>query len=177
MKEYIAKVIKEMSKKETEGVVLENLEEKTESYVNHLINGIEECESPIEKMMMIEFNASEFNNATFDKLYRMFDVFAIMPQVKIKTAGREEKEYRADFLISAHNQNGNSFNFIVECDGFEHHSTKEKFKNDRIRDRHLLSEGYITIRLSGSEILKDSEACAYEIYRTILNYIENRHRH
>lgn len=179
LKNEINEIIKEalLIEGETEETVLENIEEKVRNFVGRLSNGIDECESPIEKMMMVEFNQSEYGNALYNQLEKMFDIFMIQPQAKLKIKNKEEiKEYRVDFLVLAHNQNGYNFNFVVECDGFEHHSSKEKFQNDRKRDRELLHEGYITIRLYGSEIVKDSSGCLYEVYRTILSFIENRHR-
>lgn len=49
---------------------------------------------------------------------------------------------------------------IVECDGFEFHSSKESFLNDRKRDRLLQSHSYRVLRYSGSEIHADPSGVA-----------------
>ena len=46
-------------------------------------------------------------------------------------------------------------NIIVECDGFDYHSDRDRFTNDRQRDRTLISLGYEVLRFSGSEIYRD----------------------
>lgn len=43
---------------------------------------------------------------------------------------------------------------VVECDGFDYHSDKAKFTNDRKRDRVLQSKGYQVLRYSGTEIFQ-----------------------
>lgn len=41
----------------------------------------------------------------------------------------------------------------IECDGFDYHSSREQFTNDKIRERALLSSGWNSVlRYSGSEI-------------------------
>lgn len=44
---------------------------------------------------------------------------------------------------------------IVECDGFQYHSSKSSFTKDRKRDRLLKYEDYEVLRYSGSEIHQD----------------------
>ncbi len=49
----------------------------------------------------------------------------------------------------------------VECDGHEFHSTtKHQASSDRARDRELLLGGITTVRFTGSDIHRDSDACA-----------------
>jgi hypothetical protein len=52
---------------------------------------------------------------------------------------------------------------IVECDGFAYHSDKERFKNDRQRDRALKTLGYDVLRFSGSEIVGDPVNAPHEL--------------
>ncbi len=42
--------------------------------------------------------------------------------------------------------------FVIECDGFQWHSTKEQLENDNSRNRFLTKHGYKIIRYTGSEI-------------------------
>lgn len=45
---------------------------------------------------------------------------------------------------------------IVECDGHEfHEKTKEQVTRDKERDRFLTKQGYIILRYSGSELVRD----------------------
>jgi hypothetical protein len=44
---------------------------------------------------------------------------------------------------------------LIECDGYQFHSSKDKFRSDRTRDRELLELGYSVLRYSGSEIMGD----------------------
>ena len=57
------------------------------------------------------------------------------------------------------------FNMVVECDGFQYHSTKEKFIADRQRDRKLKAAGFDVLRFSGSEIYKDPAKAGIELYQ------------
>jgi very-short-patch-repair endonuclease len=54
-------------------------------------------------------------------------------------------------------------NVIVECDGFNFHSDKERFKTDRQRDRALKALGYDVWRFSGSEIYNDPINAPFEL--------------
>lgn len=48
-----------------------------------------------------------------------------------------------------------SARLLIECDGYEFHSSRDKFRSDRARDRELLELGYRVLRYSGSEIKED----------------------
>ena len=65
-------------------------------------------------------------------------------------------KYRADFLVE-------DTNFLVECDGFDHHRTVEQIKSDNERERFFMKQGYVVIRFSGTEINNDPDACCQEI--------------
>lgn len=55
-------------------------------------------------------------------------------------------------------------NVIVECDGFQFHSSKSSFINDRKRDRILKNKGYDVLRFSGTEIFNDPIHIPFEIF-------------
>ena len=57
---------------------------------------------------------------------------------------------------------------IVECDGYEYHSDRQKFDNDRKRDRALQAHGYDVLRYSGSEINQDPHSAADELARFLI---------
>lgn len=52
---------------------------------------------------------------------------------------------------------------IVECDGFDYHSDKARFTNDRRRDRALQDRGYQVLRFSGSEIYRNPAGITREL--------------
>ncbi|WP_375780740.1 endonuclease domain-containing protein [Bradyrhizobium sp. ma5] len=52
---------------------------------------------------------------------------------------------------------------IVECDGYQYHSSKERFTLDRQRDRKLSALGYDVLRFSGQEIHRDPPTVAGEL--------------
>lgn len=64
--------------------------------------------------------------------------------------------YRVDFLIP-------SQKVIVELYGYEYHSSKDQFTNDRKRERFLQQQGYHLMSFSGREINNDTRACVQEV--------------
>ena len=98
---------------------------------------------------------SKYHCAPLDGSYHM-TLQPCFPDIKI--AGTP---VRADlyFWIPKHPD----INIIVECDGFEFHSTKEKFKSDRQRDRAFKARGYDVMRFSGSEIWTDPLSVSNEL--------------
>lgn len=79
--------------------------------------------------------------------------YVLQPQGKI--AG-----YRVDFLVK-------DTNIVVECDGYEHHKTKEQLTNDCKRQRELTKLGYTIVRFSGTEINSDCKMCVRELIEII----------
>lgn len=79
--------------------------------------------------------------------------YVLQPQEKI--AG-----YRVDFLVK-------DTNIVVECDGYEHHKTKEQLTNDCKRQRELTKLGYTIVRFSGTEINSDCKMCVRELIEII----------
>lgn len=90
----------------------------------------------------------------------------IVPQVQI---GR----YRADFvlfatveqIITGDDRHYALLRVVIECDGHDHHDlTKEQARHDRQRDRWMQSKGLSVLRFTGSEIFKDADKCAAEVF-------------
>lgn len=68
--------------------------------------------------------------------------------------------YRADFAFVSP-----AGGVVVECDGHDYHErSKEQAKRDRRRDRWMQAQGWNVLRFTGSEIWKDAEACAQEVF-------------
>ena len=110
---------------------------------------------PLEEWRYFASLISKYHIESLDSSYHM----TLQPRFPdIKIAGTP---VRADlyFWIPSHPD----INIIVECDGFEFHSTKEKFKSDRQRDRAFKARGYDVLRFSGSEIWADPLSAANEL--------------
>jgi len=129
--------------------------------LNYLLSDLEECESPIEQLL-------------FTSLYNRIDsaisfitrTVVIVPQKVIQIEG---KRYRADIGISVQDLQGRSHHFVIECDGHEfHEKTKEQVMRDRKRERDMMSEGYVVIRFTGSEIVKNPDHCTTQIINIIV---------
>ncbi|AWH86331.1 hypothetical protein HYN59_14985 [Flavobacterium album] len=77
------------------------------------------------------------------------------------------KSIRADILIWC--PGNEKVKLIVECDGYQYHSSKESFERDRKRDRLLKSKGYDVVRFSGTEIYRDPVKVSDDLYDLIDN--------
>jgi very-short-patch-repair endonuclease len=98
-----------------------------------------EFESPIERLFWEEWQR-QGGSATLDLAYQYRPA---------------NTPYRVDF---AHV----STKTAVELDGYEYHSSKEQFTHDRKRQRELERLGWRFIRFSGSELMRNPEACFSE---------------
>lgn len=58
---------------------------------------------------------------------------------------------------------------VIECDGYEFHSSKESFISDRKRDRALQDYGFQVRRYSGSEIVADPLGVGIELAGRLLD--------
>jgi len=70
------------------------------------------------------------------------------------------ERYRVDFAIP-------SARLIVECDGFDYHSTPAQLAADYRRTRRLYLLGWDLIRFTGAEISRDAKKCALEIFEHV----------
>ena len=96
-----------------------------------------------------------------------FDGYFLFPQSDV---GR----YRVDFFIVVE-ASGKRHYIVVECDGHEfHEATKEQAAHDKKRDRWMTGQGIKVFRFTGSEIWKDPEACADQIYDLLLELSPSR---
>jgi len=86
--------------------------------------------------------------------YGLGKSFHVSLQPTFEKVRVEGKRIRPDMLFWVPTRP--DFKLIVECDGFQWHSDKETFSNDRIRDRVLQQEGYRVFRFSGQEIVHDA---------------------
>ena len=111
-------------------------------YVNHEKNKVyvntdtqkEKCESPIEHRLYSVLKSNGYHPTT---------------QVKV---GR----YRIDIAFSTHK-------LAIECDGRNFHSSPNAKARDKRKDAYLRSQGWKTLRFSGSRIHRDMKGILQRI--------------
>lgn len=108
---------------------------------------INKCNSYIEANLYLAFIR---NTSSYD----------LVPQYRVG-------KYEADFWIK-------DTDFLVECDGYDAHKTKEQIAYDYERERALMKEGYRIIRFTGTEINKNPDNCCKEILDVLGARYENR---
>lgn len=117
---------------------------------------------------------SEYQDLLFCTLLKSFgclDSVIMYPQFSFKGAriwGEKYKtleKFRADVFFTKIGDGG-KHRLIVECDGYKWH--KERFTEDRRRDRAFTSAGFETLRFSGTEIYNEPMACALELVKHII---------
>lgn len=155
---------------ELEEKVDERLSYRLSEFLTNISLELEECESPIEKILFIELDKQLRKNA----FYYNLDIVGIIPQANLKIS--DKKKYRVDFLVEIKDfRLGIDLDVAIECDGHEfHQKTKEQAESDRKRERDILESGRIVIRFTGSEIFNESPRCARQLIRIIRKHIDNQ---
>lgn len=150
------------------------------------------CESPIEKLffgslvssfavnapfsfMVARFNLADFVNDLRSNKFRQ-GIYATIPPLRdsfhlaLQPGFKNgTKRMFADGVIWIPSR----YNFrpiIIECDGYEFHSSKESFTSDRQRDRYFNSLNYEVLRYSGSELYADPVAGAKSLFERLSEY-------
>lgn len=141
--------------KKLESIVLKEFESLIYNKASMLLYFIQDCESPIERLLGMYLYHQE-------PTYRIWadDNYMLSSQFKIKLSSGSE--YRLDFFIQAR-VNGVNRAISIECDGHEFHErTKEQVERDNKRTRDLQMAGITVVRFAGSEIVKSPAQCARE---------------
>lgn len=123
-----------------------------------IVGAIKDCESPIEQLFAIALSqTSSVKNGSV----------LVEPQYKFNFYN---SNYRVDFLLTRNDlitiDRENiivgeiTTCMIVECDGFEFHSTKEQIVSDNKRTIDLISDDRYIVRFLGTEINENPERCA-----------------
>lgn len=161
---------------ESESKLADRISVHLENFFIEVAQAIENCESPIEKLISLELNQAIKQS----RLERMVDVIEVIPQAEVEVyEGRpKERLYRVDLLvrltkfISA--VDSIEYAFAIECDGHDYHErTKEQAARDRQRERDLMNHGIAVIRFTGSEIYDDPFGCAREAIQIMEHYVQN----
>ncbi|QPL05109.1 MULTISPECIES: hypothetical protein [Actinomyces] len=63
---------------------------------------------------------------------------------------------------------------IVECDGFEFHSSCGQFEKDRHRDQQALADGYVPVRLSAADVAEGERAIQRTVCRALFGLARSR---
>lgn len=63
---------------------------------------------------------------------------------------------------------------IIECDGFNYHSSKKQMNNDYERENNLKLAGYNIIRFTGSQIYNNPFECVEIVYKELENIFKNK---
>jgi very-short-patch-repair endonuclease len=137
----------------TEYEVSKSLFSFTNLIPTYIINGDEGFENVNRKIIyedlykykLIGFQFSEKNTN-----------FVFLPQHVVDIEGQS---YRLDFALYylIDGEEGVKSKIAIECDGFEHHQTKEQQINDAIRSRKLTLNGWKIYRMTGTEINQNSD--------------------
>jgi very-short-patch-repair endonuclease len=56
---------------------------------------------------------------------------------------------------------------VVECDGYSYHSDQREFREDRRRDRELVARGYVVLRFTWADIMRDPGLVVTEVLRAL----------
>lgn len=126
----------------------------------------EECESPIEKIMMLAL-------VIHKKVYANKSIiYEIDPQIDIDNY-RVDCRIRAMLLVGIRDCREIDKEIIVECDGHEfHEKTKEQVIKNNNRDYDLKTKGYEVLHFSGSEIFNTPMKCAEKVFEYIERYFD-----
>lgn len=84
----------------------------------------------------------------------------------------EWQEFRIDLALRAPRYR---FKWIfIECDGHDFHErTKEQAARDRSKDRAIQAAGIPVLRFTGSEIHRDLESCAEQVFQFLEDRIDD----
>ena len=124
--------------------------------------------TPIEQSLFI---ANDIFNYKME--YNIKTLLVLTSQETINVFG---KNYRPDFIVKEIILNGSEFELkkqiIIECDGYNYHSSKQQRNNDIERENNLKMIGYSIIRFTGTQIYKNPFLCVMQALKFV--YDENK---
>lgn len=120
----------------------------------------ERCESPIEQLLLapLMFISPRC-------IHPRYDGPGDLPFEAKLHVQHQVGPYRLDFayIVTPHKEREGPIRIAIECDGQEHHSSREQRERDSARQNDLLGYGFTTLRYTGSQIHADPEAVVQEI--------------
>lgn len=116
--------------------------------------------SPIEQIFFLSWLIYKYQSKFLEYVQ-----FFISPQQKIVISSNT---YKADFCIEKFRIKGYKNEImlenpvIIECDGYDSHSSKEQRNYDTSRENDLKMAGYSVIRFTGTQIYTDPYKCVIQ---------------
>ena len=135
---------------------------------NELLNDWEMIEylkqlSPIEQIFFLCWKIYKTQSRIFD-----FIKIKAISQQDIKI---DDRKYIADFCFEYYLANGKETRFespvIVECDGYDSHSSKQQRNYDTNRENDLKMAGYSVIRFTGTQLYTEPYKCVIQTAKFI----------
>lgn len=127
------------------------------------------CESPIEELLAVALwlrgNFADISGQGVNTLESAKNASKVWEKAVLATQVSIE-QYRVDLLAVEHYGDDEPCTALaIECDGHDfHEKTKEQAARDKARDRALSAAGVKVLRFTGSEIWKDADGCAAEVF-------------
>jgi len=118
--------------------------------------------SRMEKLTM-----TPIERIAFAEIFEWLSDQRLMDTIKLETQ-KKFGPYYADFYLS-YSSGKNKLEIVVECDGHEfHEKTKTQASRDKRRDRYFTKLGIITLRYSGSDVVKDPFVIVQDIEEILM---------
>jgi very-short-patch-repair endonuclease len=130
-----------------------------EGYLEYLRSHATELGWGNEELEGISANFQVYDNFHIDK------AFHFVPQARFPDIKVDGKGIRLDLFVFV--PADPKLMVAVECDGYQYHSSQERFQNDRRRDRVLKTQGIDVTRFSGSEIFNEPGAASMELFERL----------
>jgi very-short-patch-repair endonuclease len=129
--------------------------------------GLERCQSPIEEAMLGALLECGLN--TDKREFWSSGRTTLFQQVPVQTS---IGEFWLDFALMRP-VGKHVLRLAVEVDGYDiHHGSVEVVDKDNRRTRALAKRGWMVIRFSGSEIMKNPTRCAFEAFAVVVENLD-----
>lgn len=121
------------------------------------------CDSPIEYdigaaiLVFFERCGAPLKLGKMVDLQNEVDDLLFVPQFKWSF-------YRSDWAIYNPRTRGA---LLIECDGFEFHSSDQQREHDARKDISALDRGFLTMRFTGSQIFRNPDGCAQKVFDAV----------
>jgi very-short-patch-repair endonuclease len=127
--------------------------------------GIDRCESPIERNLFLALQEhTGFSTTPPDTERHPYEGLWWEGWLMVLLVQPTVGKYRPDFIVAPVGPDRDSWTLVVEADGHAfHEKSKTQAARDKKRDRFFQQLGWHVLHFTGSEISRDSRACAIEI--------------
>jgi len=108
----------------------------------------------------LEETPGEVNEGLEERFLAFLDTYALLRPELNAWIFLGERRYKADCLWRQPK-------LIAELDSWQAHGTRQAFRSDKTRDRHLLLAGYTTVRIAWSHLDNEPELLAADLRRLL----------